>query len=274
MRTKVKLRDLFWYKKPSQSSLTTISGKPIYPPETFIDRRTRRHAENEGKKSPLDMFSIIFRPYGGRKAFLGLHSDDDQLPTSMYLRQPTCSYRADADCLARDGSSDSPQRRSRNKPWQWRWSSKANESQDASGYRSNAPLTQYRSATRNDSVASPASIPSSDSHTMEVYLDKDLTPHTSHSPSPSAPRDRRTRSIDELTRHLSEINPVREERPLTQLYTGGDQRHEHERTQPSESAELIVQGVQETADLPDDHKPSQSSGESQLTLSSAAYQKP
>lgn len=79
MRTKVKLRDIFWYRRPSQ--LATFSGSPTYPPESVVSKKTKEKAEAEAKKSPLSLWKTsLGAVFGKRKAMRKLSSDQRAAP--------------------------------------------------------------------------------------------------------------------------------------------------------------------------------------------------
>ena len=74
MRTKVKLREIFWAEKSNYSASTAILGAPIHPPESELDERTRRYAEKHGKFSALDRFATFFRRSDIQGQFWNLRS--------------------------------------------------------------------------------------------------------------------------------------------------------------------------------------------------------
>ena len=88
MRKKVRLRDIFWYRKPHTSQLATFTGAPVYPPEREIDSRTLQHAEETAKKSPLNLWrTSLGAVFGSRKAVHRLQSNG-QPALRVEVQQP------------------------------------------------------------------------------------------------------------------------------------------------------------------------------------------
>ena len=229
MRIKVKFRDIFWYKKPSASSLTTFKGAPIYPPEHMVDPKTREKAEYQGRKSILDRIQFSLNPFNRHRSFWPLRSTnpDSTLPTARKLKKGLYSSNSSAAQgfgnnypQSWPGSSESPERKrikSRYNHWEWPPGSQetANEAKGespSSSYRENSETTQTSGITPSHASSS-----------------------ASRGASPSG-RPSQNRSIDKITHQTDRKPTAKANEPIAEeppAHEAEVEEHLEELTEPA-----------------------------------------